>query len=78
MPGRYDKTEAQVEAAQSSRKVVADLKASGLSGADIAAVLDLSPQRVSQLLKSSPEQDRERTKQIREWASKRGIRLGTQ
>ena len=40
---------AQREAAAESRRVVQDLKASGLSGSDIAHVLHLSTQRVSQL-----------------------------
>jgi hypothetical protein len=40
-------------AAAHSRKVARDLKRAGLSGRDIASVLSLSPQRVSQLLKSS-------------------------
>lgn len=38
-------------AAARSRKVARDLKQAGLSGRDIASVLSLSPQRVSQLLK---------------------------
>ena len=38
-------------AAQQSRQVVAKLRSEGLSGADIAALVDVSPQRVSQLLK---------------------------
>ncbi|MDN5914136.1 MAG: hypothetical protein L0I76_03315 [Pseudonocardia sp.] len=41
--------EAQAVAAAESRAVVKDLKASGLSGSDIAKVLHLSTQRVSQL-----------------------------
>jgi len=41
---------AQLEAANQSRKVVAALAKKGLSGAEVAAVLRLSPQRVSQLL----------------------------
>jgi hypothetical protein len=40
----------QREAAALSRAAAKDLAESGLSGADIAVVLDLSPQRVSQLL----------------------------
>ncbi|HXO22996.1 MAG TPA: hypothetical protein VN870_00350 [Streptosporangiaceae bacterium] len=40
-------------AAARSRKVVRDLKQAGLSGRDIAAILKISAQRVSQLLKSS-------------------------
>jgi predicted RNase H-like HicB family nuclease len=41
----------QREAAQQSRLLVAKLHREGLSGADIAALVDVSPQRVSQLLK---------------------------
>lgn len=67
---------AQAEAAESFREVVANVKASGLSGADISAVLEVSPQRVSQLSKRAPEKDQERTKKVREWARKRGIRMG--
>jgi DNA-directed RNA polymerase specialized sigma subunit len=40
-------------AAARSRKVARDLKQAGLSGRDIAAILKVSAQRVSQLLKSS-------------------------
>jgi DNA-directed RNA polymerase specialized sigma subunit len=40
-------------AAARSRKVARDLKQAGLSGRDIAAILKISAQRVSQLLKSS-------------------------
>jgi hypothetical protein len=40
----------QREAAALSRAAAKNLAESGLSGADIAVVLDLSPQRVSQLL----------------------------
>lgn len=39
----------QREAAAASRELVRDLKVTGLSGPEIAKVLDLSPQRVSQL-----------------------------
>lgn len=42
--------DAQREAANQSRKVVAELVKKGLTGAEVAAVLRLSPQRVSQLL----------------------------
>lgn len=44
--------QAQRDAAIRSRKVARDLKAAGLSGADIAAVLKISTQRVSQLVNS--------------------------
>lgn len=40
---------AQRTAAAKSRAVVAELSAAGLKGAEIAAVLGVSPQRVSQL-----------------------------
>lgn len=40
------------EAAARSRKVARDLRSAGLSGREIAAILDVSAQRVSQLLKS--------------------------
>ena len=42
--------ERQREVAALSRAAAKDLAESGLSGADIAVVLDVSPQRVSQLL----------------------------
>jgi len=42
--------ERQREVAALSRAAAKDLAQSGLSGADIAIVLDVSPQRVSQLL----------------------------
>ena len=45
----------QRDAAQQSRQVVAKLHREGLSGADIAALVDVSPQRVSQLLKSAKQ-----------------------
>ncbi|WP_060577507.1 hypothetical protein [Pseudonocardia sp. EC080619-01] len=41
--------ETQARAAAESRAIVRDLKASGLSGTDIAKVLHLSTQRISQL-----------------------------
>jgi CRP-like cAMP-binding protein len=41
-----------------TRTVVRDLKAWGLSGNDIAAVLKVSPQRVSQLAKSERRETR--------------------
>lgn len=46
---------AQAEAAAESRDVVVGLKASGLSGSDIAKVLNVSTQRVSQLANSRPK-----------------------
>jgi len=42
--------DAQAKAAAESRAVARALKAQGLSGNDIAEVLDVSPQRVSQLV----------------------------
>ncbi len=44
---------AQREAAAFSRRVARALRGKGLTGRDIAAVLRVSPQRVSQLLKGS-------------------------
>jgi len=44
---------ATTEAAAQSRKPTRDLRAAGLSGRDIAAILRVSAQRVSQLLKSA-------------------------
>lgn len=44
--------QARSEAAARSRKVARELKAAGLSGADIAAMLKVSTQRVSQLVNS--------------------------
>lgn len=44
--------QAQRDAAVSSRDIARRLKAAGLSGADIAAVLKVSAQRVSQLVNS--------------------------
>lgn len=43
---------ARDEAAVKARKVARELKASGMSGADVAVVLGVSPQRVSQLVNS--------------------------
>ena len=45
--------EAQREAAARSRQAVAELKQAGLTGADVAEVLGVSPQRVSQLSRAS-------------------------
>ena len=45
-------TQAQQRAAEESRKVARKLKEKGLTGRDIAAVLGVSPQRVSQLVGS--------------------------
>lgn len=45
--------EAQREAAARSREAVAALKRAGLTGADVAVVLGVSPQRVSQLSRAS-------------------------
>lgn len=42
---------AQEAAARLARKAARDLKGAGLSGADTAVVLGVSPQRVSQLIK---------------------------
>ena len=46
----HELAERQREVAALSRAAAKDLALSGLSGADIAVVLDVSPQRVSQLL----------------------------
>lgn len=43
---------AQRKAAAQSREAARQLREAGLSGRDIAKVLDVSPQRVSQLLKT--------------------------
>jgi predicted transcriptional regulator len=48
-----DAAEAQERAAGQSRKVARELTKSGLSGADAAVVLGVSPQRFSQLTKGS-------------------------
>jgi hypothetical protein len=61
--------EAQRGAAARSRNVARQLKDMGLTGRDIAALLQLSPQRVSQLLRpssvsSSNGKKRDRRKQV--------------
>jgi DNA-directed RNA polymerase specialized sigma24 family protein len=61
--------EAQRGAAARSRKVAQQLRDKGLTGRDIAALLHLSPQRVSQLLRpasvsSSKEKGKDRRKQV--------------
>lgn len=48
-----DAEHAQVAAAEQTRRLAHALRRSGLTGADVAAVLGVSPQRVSQLLRSS-------------------------
>ena len=48
----HELAERQREVAALSRATAKDLAESGLSGADIAVVLDVSPQRVSQLLRA--------------------------
>lgn len=50
--------QAQLSAAAQSRAVAHQLRENGLSGRDIAAVLQLSPQRVSQLLRPSLKTER--------------------
>lgn len=47
--------EAQRRAAARSRSVARQLRERGLSGRDIAALLQISPQRVSQLLQPKPK-----------------------
>lgn len=44
-----DAAEAQERAAQVSRQMVAKLRNAGVSGRDVAGILGISPQRVSQL-----------------------------
>ena len=46
--------QAQINAAESSRALVQKLKMLGLSGKDIAVVLEVTPQRVSQLAAARP------------------------
>jgi hypothetical protein len=47
-----DASHAQRAAAAQAREAARELRAAGLSGRDIAKVLNVSPQRVSQLLKT--------------------------
>jgi DNA-directed RNA polymerase specialized sigma subunit len=49
---------AQTQAAERSRILVRRLRDAGLSGREIATVLDVSPQRVSQLLAARPGEGR--------------------
>ncbi|MDQ3887402.1 MAG: hypothetical protein M3308_10450, partial [Actinomycetota bacterium] len=64
--------QAQVQAAERSRALVRQLAAKGLSGKDMAKVLGVSPQRVSQLLKTAGrEQDQPQSHTRRPRASKR-------
>jgi len=51
---------AQRSAAAQSREAARQLRRAGLSGRDIAKVLEVSPQRVSQLLKDGARTARER------------------
>lgn len=66
---------AKSEAAINYRKVVAELKTNGLSGNDIAAVLDIAPQRVSQLAKLSPDEPRKHRSWLIARARKRGLKI---
>jgi len=50
-----DAERAQAQAAERSRALVGQLAAQGLSGKDIAKVMGISPQRVSQLLKATSD-----------------------
>jgi hypothetical protein len=52
---------ASEELALKSRSVVHKLKRQGMTGADIARVLAISPQRVSQLMKSRVVEDSTRS-----------------
>jgi hypothetical protein len=53
---QYDRTarDAAAAAAASRRDVIRDLTGDGVSGSDIASLLDLSPGRIYQLLKDTP------------------------
>ena len=55
--------QAQSKAAESSRALVGELKGLGLSGKDVAAVLGISPQRVSQLAR--PQSGKTATSKVR-------------
>lgn len=46
---------AQEQAAKQTRTAVARIRHAGIAGADVARILGISPQRVSQLIKGSPD-----------------------
>lgn len=54
---RREADRANEAAAEAARKVARQLKADGLRGVDIAAVLEVSPGRVSQLMKDRPAKE---------------------
>jgi len=64
------------EAAARSRKVARDLRSAGLSGREIAAILDVSAQRVSQLLKSLAEAEQDRDGDVPRVHGERGVQGG--
>ncbi|GAB3670400.1 hypothetical protein [Saccharopolyspora tripterygii] len=66
---------AKSEAAINYRRVVSELKTDGLSGNDIAAVLGIAPQRVSQLAKLSPEEPRKQRNSLIARAKQRGLTI---